>query len=51
MEEIISCHLSKNALKYELIKSIPIISREITFKFLRDKNYLKFYREYMNLYT
>ena len=50
MEEIRSCHILKNALKYELVKSIPIISRERAFKSLRNKNYSKFYREYMNLY-
>ena len=50
MEEIRSCHILKNALKYELIKSIPITSRERAFKSLRNKNYSKFYLEYMNLY-
>ena len=50
MEEIRSCHILKNALKYELIKSIPKTSRERAFKSLRNKNYSKFYLEYMNLY-
>ena len=52
MDEIRSNHFQmlKNALKYELIKSIPITSRERAFKSLRNKNYSKFYLEYMNLY-
>ena len=52
MEEIRSNHtpMLKNSLKYELFKSIPLKSSEIAFKFLRKKNYFKFYLEYTNLY-
>ena len=43
-------HKLKNYLKYELFKSIHQRMSETTFKFIRNKNYFKFYLEYTNLY-
>ena len=40
----------KNALKYELYKSIPLRLIDKTFKSNENENYFKFYKEYNNLY-
>ena len=48
MEEIWSnhSHKLKNALKYELFKSIPLRRSEKAFKFLKNKYYFLFYLLY-----